>query len=92
MLTPNNHPAPGLAEAQQTAADLAALGPVEPVKARVAQKVGRNLHPMPTRLRRRETAALDFLINYNATPVDWNGHSIAACGDAILKRNPPGQE
>ena len=36
LLTPNNHPAPGLAEAQQTAEDLAALGPVEPVQARVA--------------------------------------------------------
>ncbi|SHE73164.1 beta-galactosidase [Ruegeria intermedia] len=36
LLTPNNQPAPGLAEARQTAEDLAALGPLEPVQARVA--------------------------------------------------------
>ncbi|MGV6848172.1 MAG: beta-galactosidase, partial [Marinibacterium sp.] len=36
LLTSNDHPAPGLAEACQTARELAALGPVNPVRARAA--------------------------------------------------------
>ena len=56
-----------------------------------AQKVGLTLYPMPPGLRRRETATHDFLINYNAHSVEWNGHSIAACDVAITRRNPPGR-
>ena len=56
-----------------------------------AQTTELKLHPMPLGLRRRETATHDFLINYNAHPVVWDEHNIAACDVAILKCNPPGQ-
>ncbi|NVO56352.1 beta-galactosidase [Rhodobacteraceae bacterium B1Z28] len=61
------------------------------IVAMAAQDTGIPLHPMPAGLRRRETTDYEFLINYNAEPVDWNGHTIKGCDVAILKRNPPGQ-
>ncbi len=54
-----------------------------------SQQVGLALHPMPDGLRRRDTKGHTFLINYNATPVEWNGTKINACDVAILTKNAP---
>jgi beta-galactosidase len=52
-----------------------------------AHHTGLNLQPMPEGLRLRETAEHTFLINYNADPVEWNGHTIAGCDVAILENS-----
>ncbi|MGI9368275.1 MAG: beta-galactosidase [Ruegeria sp.] len=52
-----------------------------------AEKTSINLRPLPGGLRRRETADQEFLINYNAHPVEWNGITIDGCDVAILKNN-----
>lgn len=54
-----------------------------------ARETGVALNPMPEGLRRRDTAAHTFLINYNAQPVAWNGQVIDACDVAILKNETP---
>ncbi|WP_170763586.1 beta-galactosidase [Ruegeria lacuscaerulensis] len=57
-----------------------------------ALKTGVVLHPMPMGLRRRETARYTFVINYNATPVEWNGQVIGACNVAIRKKDTPEED
>ncbi len=47
--------------------------------ARAAEAVGLSPRPLPEGLRLRRTATHEFLINYNAEPVDWNGKTIGAC-------------
>ncbi|WP_298935073.1 beta-galactosidase [uncultured Ruegeria sp.] len=59
--------------------------------AMAAKATGLTVNAMPAGLRRRETADHDFLINYNAHPVDWNGRVIQGCDVAILQRNLPGK-
>ncbi len=59
------------------------------VIAMAAETTGLTLHPLPDGLRKRETAQQVFLINYNADPVEWNGHRIAGCDVLILKRARP---
>ncbi len=62
------------------------------VIALAAQEIGLSLQPMPRGLRRRETADHEILINYNADPVEWNGHVIDGCDVIILNRKPPEQD
>ncbi len=62
------------------------------VIALAAQEIGLSLQPMPRGLRRRETADHEVLINYNADPVEWNGHVIDGCDVIILNRKPPEQD
>ncbi len=59
------------------------------VIAMAAETTGLTLHPLPDGLRKRETAQQVFLINYNADPVEWDGHRIAGCDVLILKRARP---
>ncbi|WP_171232232.1 beta-galactosidase [Ruegeria sp. HKCCA4812] len=59
------------------------------VIAMAAEEADLTLRRMPQGLRLRETANHDFLINYNAGPVDWNGLTVEGCDVKILKRNPP---
>ena len=59
------------------------------VIAMAAETTGLTLHPLPDGLRKRETARQVFLINYNADPVEWDGHRIAGCDVLILKRARP---
>ncbi|WP_170464796.1 beta-galactosidase [Ruegeria arenilitoris] len=54
-----------------------------------ARETGVRLHTMPNGLRRRETATHEFLINYNAQPVAWNGQVVDACGIVVLKKETP---
>lgn len=61
------------------------------IVAMVAGQTGLTLSPMPEGLRRRDTSEHTFLINYNANAVEWDGHHIAGCDVAILKRTPPEQ-
>ncbi len=56
-----------------------------------ADKTELTLHPMPNGLRRRETSDRQFLINYNAHPVEWNGTTVKGCDVEILPADPPGQ-
>ncbi len=52
-----------------------------------APHTGLTLQPMPEGLRLRETAEHTFLINYNADPVEWNGHTIAGCDVVVLENS-----
>jgi beta-galactosidase len=69
--------------------------PDEPLWDRVvqmaAQHTGLKLHPVPGGLRRRETEHHVFLINYNATPVTWNGHVIDACDVLTVAKETPAE-
>ncbi|UUV07927.1 beta-galactosidase [Ruegeria sp. YS9] len=61
------------------------------VIAMAAEEADLTLRTMPQGLRLRETANHDFLINYNAGPVEWNGLTVEGCDVKILKRKPPEQ-
>lgn len=61
------------------------------VIAMAAEETRLALHKMPQGLRLRETANQEFLINYNAGPVDWNGLTVKGCDVKILNRTPPDQ-
>lgn len=54
-----------------------------------AKETGITLYPMPEGLRRRETSDRVFLINYNAHPVEWDGHIINGCDVAISGQDLP---
>ncbi len=51
-----------------------------------AKESGLKTNPLPAGLRLRHTRDHDFLINYNAHAVSWQGREIGGCDVAILPR------